>query len=146
MIKCIIINITNYWIILLEISKKKLFLLSFLLSLLSAILPSLLMQRQTKEPKIAFNYTSQFVKKVNFNDVIDFTNYDTEIITNQLYFLNFNYTPSLTNILNNDLIFFWIHREIFGRVDNLSFYGSRRLIWFQFLCRKNCDFLLVFDH
>jgi len=54
-----------------------------------------------EEPLITGKYINQFTEKVSFNDVIDLTDINAEIITNKIYFLNFNYTPSLNNILNN---------------------------------------------
>ncbi|EDP71693.1 hypothetical protein FBALC1_04377 [Flavobacteriales bacterium ALC-1] len=54
-----------------------------------------------ENPLIAGKYISQFIKKVNLNDIIDLPEKNNEIITDQIYFLNFNYTPSLNAILNS---------------------------------------------
>tara|TARA_R110000868_G_scaffold167939_1_gene402503 strand:- start:2306 stop:3484 length:1179 start_codon:yes stop_codon:yes gene_type:complete len=54
-----------------------------------------------KEPIIAGKYVSQFIKNVSTNDLIDLSDQNEKILTDQIYFLNFNYTPSLNTILNS---------------------------------------------
>lgn len=54
-----------------------------------------------EDPLIADKYISQFIKNVSPDDLIDLSDKNEKIVSDKLYFLNFNYTPSLETILNN---------------------------------------------
>src|SRR5690606_25712612 len=64
----------------------------------------------SEDSSIAIHYISQFLKDINLDEVID-ENLDLPIITNQILFLNFNYTPALSNIIN------FIPQESRGKFD-----------------------------
>lgn len=54
-----------------------------------------------EDEELAIKHTSQFIKKVDSSDLIEIIIENEKLQTDHIYFLNFNYTPSLEIILNS---------------------------------------------